>query len=79
MLEATSIQAQLADSVGLDRYRFRNPAGTTLGEYSLAGLFDRSGDYRGIGRGELLRVLGSAEAPSPTGPRSRPWAGARRP
>jgi salicylate hydroxylase len=50
----------LADSVGLDRYRFRNPAGTTLGEYSLAGLFDRFGDYRGISRGELLGVLGSA-------------------
>jgi salicylate hydroxylase len=50
----------LADSVGLDRYRFRNPAGTTLGEYSLAGLFERFGDYRGISRGELLGVLGSA-------------------
>jgi salicylate hydroxylase len=50
----------LADSVGLNRYRFRNPAGTTLGEYSLAGLFDRFGDYRGISRGELLGVLGSA-------------------
>ena len=49
----------LAASVGLDRYRFRNPAGRQLGQYSLASLFDRFGDYRGISRGELLAVLGS--------------------
>jgi salicylate hydroxylase len=49
----------LAASVGLDRYRFRNPAGRPLGQYSLAALFDRFGDYRGISRGELLAVLGS--------------------
>jgi salicylate hydroxylase len=51
----------LAASVGLDRYRFRNPAGTQLGQYSLAALLDRFGDYRGISRGELLGVLGSGE------------------
>ena len=49
----------LAARVGLDRYRFRNPAGRQLGQYSLASLFDRFGDYRGISRGELLAVLGS--------------------
>jgi salicylate hydroxylase len=52
-------EAYLAGSVGLDRYRFRNRAGTRLGEYSLAGLLERFGDYRGISRGELLAVLGS--------------------
>jgi len=52
-------EAYLAGSVGLDRYRFRGPAGRTLGQYSLAALFDRFGDYRGISRGELLAVLGS--------------------
>jgi salicylate hydroxylase len=55
----------LAASVGLDRYRFRSPAGTQLGEYSLASLFDRFGDYRGISRGELLAVLGSARRALP--------------
>jgi len=61
VLEALGVrEAYLAGSVGLDRYRFRSPAGTRLGEYSLASLFDRYGDYRGIGRGELLAVLGAA-------------------
>jgi 2-polyprenyl-6-methoxyphenol hydroxylase-like FAD-dependent oxidoreductase len=60
VLEALGVrEAYLAGSVGLDRYRFRNRAGTRLGEYSLAGLLERFGDYRGISRGELLAVLGS--------------------
>jgi salicylate hydroxylase len=60
VLEALGVrEAYLAGSVGLDRYRFRNRAGRRLGQYSLAGLLDRFGDYRGISRGELLRVLGS--------------------
>jgi salicylate hydroxylase len=60
MLEALGVRKPyLAASVGLDRYRFRSPAGTQLGQYSLASLFDRFGDYRGISRGELLGVLGS--------------------
>lgn len=60
VLEALGVrEAYLAGSVGLDRYRFRGPAGRTLGQYSLAALFDRFGDYRGISRGELLAVLGS--------------------
>jgi len=51
VLETLGVRERyLAGSVGLDRYRFRNPAGTVLGEYSLAGLFDRFGDYRGISR-----------------------------
>ena len=42
VLEALGVrEAYLAGSVGLDRYRFRSPAGTRLGEYSLASLFDR--------------------------------------
>ena len=80
VLEALGVrEAYLAGSVGLDRYRFRNPAGRTLGEYSLATLLDRFGDYRGISRGELLAALGSGEAPSPMAPRSRHWSSARRP
>jgi salicylate hydroxylase len=60
VLEALGVREQyLAASVGLDRYRFRDPAGTPLGQYSLAALLDRFGDYRGISRGELLEVLGS--------------------
>jgi 2-polyprenyl-6-methoxyphenol hydroxylase-like FAD-dependent oxidoreductase len=48
-----------AHSVGLRRYRLRNRAGALIREYSMEGLLNRFGDYRGISRGELLQVLGS--------------------
>ena len=69
----------LAASVGLDRYRFRNPAGRRLGQYSLASLFGRFGDYRGISRGELLAVLGSGGGAVTYGTTVTALASARRP
>jgi salicylate hydroxylase len=59
VLDPLGVREPYRAAGGLDRYRFRNPAGWQLGQYLLASLFDRFGDYRGISRGQLLAVLGS--------------------
>ena len=46
-------------SVELRRYRVRDRSGVPVRTYPMTTLFDRFGSYRGIGRGELLEVLGS--------------------
>ncbi|MGH3925278.1 MAG: FAD-dependent oxidoreductase, partial [Pseudonocardiaceae bacterium] len=50
-------------SEGVHRYRMHGRSGAPLREYSLDGLLARFGDYRGIERGQLLRVLASGDAP----------------
>jgi len=60
VLEDLGLQEEYrARSVDLRRYRVRNRAGAPIREYSMEGMLSRFGDYRGISRGELLRVLGS--------------------
>lgn len=45
-------------SVPMGRYRLRSRHGALVREYAMGGLLDAYGDYRGIGRGELMDVLG---------------------
>jgi salicylate hydroxylase len=51
-------EAYRAESVPMDRYRIRSRHGAVVREYRMGKLFDAYGDYRGIGRGELMAVLG---------------------
>ncbi len=53
------VEEYVAASVYMDRYRIRGRHGALINRYSLGGLFDVYGDYRGISRGELMRVLAS--------------------
>ncbi|THV26540.1 FAD-dependent oxidoreductase [Glycomyces paridis] len=55
--------AYRAASVPMDRYRIRGRHGAVVREYSLEALMSAYGDYRGIGRGELLAVLASHGGP----------------
>lgn len=48
-----------ASSIGLRRYQIHDRNGAPIREYAMDQLLNRFGDYRGISRGELLRVLGS--------------------
>jgi salicylate hydroxylase len=50
-------------SEALHRYRVHGRSGACLREYSLDGLLAQFGDYRGIERGQLLRVIASGGAP----------------
>lgn len=47
-------------SIELAQFRFRSHRGRPLRQDSLDGLLEEFGDYRGIGRAELMRVLASA-------------------
>jgi 2-polyprenyl-6-methoxyphenol hydroxylase-like FAD-dependent oxidoreductase len=57
-LEARS--AYLDRSAALARFRLRSHVGRPVREDPLADLMARYGDYRGLGRGDLLNVLSSA-------------------
>lgn len=60
VLDDLDLRAEYLDrTVPLDRYVIRSSTGATNREYSIAGLLEGFGDYRGISRGELLRLLGS--------------------
>lgn len=63
LAELDVMDQYLTRSVELRRYRVRNRAGVPVRTYPMTSLFDRFGHYRGIGRGELLKVLGSAGGP----------------
>lgn len=54
-----------ARSQGFDRYRVLGRRGRTLRTDPIAGILDRYGDYRGIGRGELLDCLAGAACGCP--------------
>lgn len=56
-------QAYHDGSVEVHRYQVHGRHGQTLRSYSLDGLLDEFGDYRGIARGELLQVLTTDGAP----------------
>lgn len=55
--------AYLSRSQGLHRYRLHASSGATRREYSMGALLAQYGDYRGLDRGQLLRVLSSGGAP----------------
>ncbi len=58
VLEALDVvDDYVAASVGMDRYRIRGRHGALINQYSMGGLLNAYGDYRGIGRGELMDVL----------------------
>ena len=59
LTELDVIDEYLARSVELRRYRVRDRTGVPVCTYPMTTLFDRFGHYRGIGRGELLEVLGA--------------------
>jgi 2-polyprenyl-6-methoxyphenol hydroxylase-like FAD-dependent oxidoreductase len=59
LTELDVIDEYLARSVELRRYRIRDRTGVPVRMYPMTTLFDRFGHYRGIGRGELLEVLGA--------------------
>lgn len=60
VLEALGVvEDYTARSVGMDRYRLRDRRGSLIGETSLGALLSDYGDYRGLGRGELMDVLAS--------------------
>ncbi|HEU5129839.1 MAG TPA: NAD(P)/FAD-dependent oxidoreductase [Glycomyces sp.] len=64
VLEALgAVEAYTARSVGMDRYRLRDRRGALIGETSMRALLSDFGDYRGIGRGELMDVLASRGGP----------------
>ncbi|WP_280459260.1 FAD-dependent oxidoreductase [Nocardia carnea] len=50
-------QIYVDNSIPLGRYGFRSHTGRMLRRDSMAAVLDRFGDYRGIGRGELMDVL----------------------
>jgi 2-polyprenyl-6-methoxyphenol hydroxylase-like FAD-dependent oxidoreductase len=63
LTELDVIDEYLARSVELRRYRVRDRTGVPIRTYPVTTLFDRFGHYRGIGRGELLEVLGAQGGP----------------
>ncbi|MQA06204.1 MAG: FAD-dependent monooxygenase [Streptosporangiales bacterium] len=46
-----------AHTIEFDRYVIRTHRGATNKEYSMSGLLSRYGEYRGISRGELMRLF----------------------
>jgi salicylate hydroxylase len=52
--------AYFAQGTALDRYRLRSHIGRVIRDDPMGELMSRYGDYRGISRGDLLDVLGSA-------------------
>jgi 2-polyprenyl-6-methoxyphenol hydroxylase-like FAD-dependent oxidoreductase len=56
-------EAYRAESVRFHRYRLHGSHGQLLREYEIDTLLDAYGEYRGIGRGELMQVLSRDGAP----------------
>jgi salicylate hydroxylase len=52
-------QAYRDQSVEFRRYRLRSSRGRTIRTYAMGDILDRYGEYRGLDRGSLLRVLAS--------------------
>jgi salicylate hydroxylase len=58
LAELALTEAYRDRSVPMGRYRIRSRHGAIVREYRMGRLLDAYGDYRGIGRGDLMDVLG---------------------
>ncbi len=66
VLDDLGVRAEYrARSQGFDRYRVLGHRGRVLRTDPIAGILDRYGDYRGIGRGALLECLAGAAGGCP--------------
>ncbi len=64
VLRDLGVQARYLDcSVGMHQYRLHGASGAVLKDYSLDEAIGQFGHYRGIERGQLLRVLGIEALP----------------